>query len=116
MSDSNDEPTREYRLPDGTSYTFSGRMTDVRMRMLACEILTKLGCDYHIGNPKMDPIDYFAVDMLLALKADVHDMQEVRNLLDGVEGDKNEIRRMTDLLDGRLHFSSLTIARAQGKA
>ena len=56
-----------YNLPDGSSYTL-GNLSDTRKRMLACEILSKLGCDFRVGNPKMDPIDYAAQDLLAACK------------------------------------------------
>lgn len=86
--------------------------------ILDCENCTS---EYHGGVTPHCSI-YFcdvhdaADDLLEALKADVHDMQEVRNLVEGLEGDKIEIQRLKDLLDGRLHFSGLAIERAEGKA
>lgn len=56
-----------YYLPDGSNYTLP-ELSNVRKRMLACEILSKLGCDFRIGNPKLDAIDYAAPELLKALR------------------------------------------------
>ena len=41
--------------------------------MLACEILSKLSCDFRVGNPKMDPIDYADVEKALATEREYRD-------------------------------------------
>lgn len=58
-------------------------------------------------------------DLLEACRADLHDLQEIRNSVDGLSDDYNErkeVERVLNLIDGRMHALRSVIALATNNA
>lgn len=55
-----------------------------------------------------------APELLAALRADLHDLREIRVAIDGLDGDARELRALLALVDGRIGANEAAIRRAEG--
>lgn len=52
-------------------------------------------------------------DLLAAAEADLHDLREIRNGIDGLDGDNREMQRLVGLVDGRIAALQAAIRKAR---
>lgn len=53
--------------------------------------------------------------LLAALEGGLHDLQEIKNAVEGLDGDMGEVRRLIALIDGRMGSFGAALAAAKGQ-